>query len=533
MSSDFQTLPTVVKLNPKDNLQIVRAEITRDLKLAIDLLNLGDKIVQDVTFSVVFKDEYDNYLFNGSEFFYYSKNLNIQPHSVYYVEPFIIEERFKDARSIIIYISSITFSDGRTKGYNNQNEKEFVIPIITDKKQEKIQNILGPEILTYGENLIDGWRCVCGATNEKDSQECRNCGRNKNFVLNNLTEPLINIKILNSLSDSSEYDGEKRDILTSNLTQTQLTKIAPEAEELEDKRVNPTANLPVKKETKSKIAFRMVVSVIGLIVIMAALIFAFRFVLKIRNSHKIEDAKTYVTSGDYESALKIYNSLDDKNKKDVYEDIELTKKLLASKEAYEEGNDLILSGNYLEAVKSFKKVLPEDTINYSNSQDKISELENIILSKAQEQIDANNKEGALNIINEYLKIVPESANAISLRDLINKNITEEKSLEQKLTESLEEGFETDKSRAEITKKAENLLNTYQKVRASKANLRQSPSIDAEIITVLPPDSDLYVQETKIEGQERIWCKVEAKDVNTGTVYHGWVSNKIMEEGTDL
>lgn len=533
MSSDFQTLPTIVKLNPKDSLQIVRAEITRDLKLAIDLLNINDKIIQDVTFSVVFKDAYDNFLFNGSEFFYYRKNLNIQSHSVYYVEPFIIEDRFEEARSIIIYIKSLTFNDGRSVDYNNINEKEFTLPIIPEKKQEKIQNILGPEILTYGEHLIDGWRCVCGATNEKDSQECKNCGRNKNFVLNNLTEPLINIKILNTLSDSLDDNEEKRNILTSNLTQTQLTKIAPEAEELEEKRVNPIEIVPVKKESKSKIAFKLLYTIASFILVIVVSIFIFKFAMNIRVSNKIEDAKTYIASGQYEDALKIYKSLDSKKAKELHQDIEDTEKLLESKKAYETGNEFILRGNYLAAVKSFKKVLADDVINYSASQDKISELENIILTKAKEQLEDSQKEKALDIVNQYLQIVPESANATSLKDMILKNTTDEKSLEQKISESLEEGFETDKTRAEITKKAENLLNTYQKVRASKANLRKSPSIESDIITVLPTDSDLYVKETKIEGQERIWCRVETKDANTKTVYHGWISNKIMEEDTNL
>ena len=534
MNSDFQTLPTVVKLNPKDKIQIIRAEITRDLKLAIDILNVDDKSITDITFSVVFKDENDSYLFNGSEFFYYSKNLNIQPHTVYYIEPFVIDERFNTARKIEIYIKNITFVDGRAREYNNSSEKEFTLPIIPDKKQEKIESILGPEILTYGENLIDGWRCVCGAINEKESQECINCKRNKNFVLNNLTEPLINLKLLNTLSGSLEYDEEKKDILTSNLTQTQLTKIAPEAEELEEKRVNPIDIVPVKQKSSLKIFLKVLVTVLVIFALLFAGIFAFKFFIKLKTTHQLEDARAYVASGKYEDALVLYNDVkENNNKKDINSEIEDTKKLLESQRSYERGNDLILKSEYLASVKSFKEVIPEDTINFSNSQDKISELENIILQKAKTKLKASDKNTALKIVNDYLKVVPESANAINLRDMILKNSLEEKSIEEKLNDSIEEGFETDKSRAKITKKAENLLNTYQKVRASKGNLRVSPSIDSDIIVVLPTDSDLYVQETKIEGEERIWCKVEAKNINTGEVFHGWISNKIMEEGTDL
>lgn len=528
MTSDFQTLPTIVKLNPLDNLQIIRADITRDLKLAIDLLNISDKIIKDVKFSVVYKDAYDNYLFNGSEFIYYSKDLNIQPHTVYYVEPFDIDERFKDARSIVIYIQSLTFDDGRLKEYSNKDAKEFTLPVITFKKLEKIKSILGPEIFTYGENLIDGWRCVCGATNEKDAQECRNCGRNKNFVLNNLTEPLINIKLLNNISNSGEINNVNQEILASNLTQTQLTKIAPEAEELEDKRINSQEIIPVNHRKTGKTIMKSIISILTIIIIAVICFFAFKFIRQININHRIESAKSYIVAGNYGKALEIYESINNKNT-DLLSEIEKTRKLLNSKESYEEGNKLMSEGEYLKAVKAFKAVIPEDAINFSTSQDKISELEDIILNKANEEFIVGNKQGALDMINEFLKIVPESANATTLKDTILKNKSDNKTLEQKINESLEEGLETDKSRAEITKKAENLLNTYQKVRTDKANLRKSPSTDSEIITVLPPDSDLYIKDTKIEGEKRIWCKVEAKDANTKVVYSGWVSNKVMED----
>lgn len=534
MNLDFQTLPTVVRLNPKDKVQIIRAEITRDLKLAIDILNVDDKPVSDITFSVIFKDENDCYLFNGSEFFYYSKNLNIQSHTVYYIEPFVIDERFSTARKIEIYIKSITFIDGRSKEYDNLSEREFILPIIPEKKQEKIESILGPEILTYGENLIDGWRCVCGAINEKESQECINCKRNKNFVLNNLTEPLINLKLLNTLSDSIDDDDEKKNILASNFTQTLLTKIAPEAEDLEEKRVNPIDVVPVKQKSNFKIFLKILTTILTVAAILFAGVFSFKFFVKIRTSYKLEDARAYVASGKYEKALALYNDIKEKNnKKDINSEIENTKKLLESQKSFERGNDLIMKSEYLAAVKSFKEVIPEDTVNFSNSQDKISELENIILQRAKTNLKNSQRDAALKIVNDYLRVVPESANAINLKDMILKNSLDEKSTEEKLNDSLEEGLETDSSRAKITKKAENLLNTYQKVRATKGNLRVSPSIDSDIIVVLPTDSDLYIQETKIEGEERIWCKVEAKHATTSEVFHGWISNKVMEEGTDL
>lgn len=85
-----------------------------------------------------------------------------------------------------------------------------------------------------------------------------------------------------------------------------------------------------------------------------------------------------------------------------------------------------------------------------------------------------------------------------------------------------------KTERKWTKKAEGLLNTYQKVTEENANLRNNPSLDADVITVLPLDSDLYIKDTKIEGLERIWCNVEAKNAITGETFNGWISNKLME-----
>ena len=87
--------------------------------------------------------------------------------------------------------------------------------------------------------------------------------------------------------------------------------------------------------------------------------------------------------------------------------------------------------------------------------------------------------------------------------------------------------EVDKSRADLSNEAKSLLNTYQKVKIGKANLRKGPSLDSEIVQVLNSNTDLYIKDTKLESDIRVWCFVEAKDEN-GKTYEGWISNKAME-----
>lgn len=524
----MKTLPTIVKLNTNDKLQIVRADITQDLKLTIDLLNISGKNISEVNFSVIYKDSDDNLLFNGNEFLYTSGNLKIAPHSIYYVKPFAIDKRFKNARSVIISIQSLVFKDGIKKEYSNTNAKAYKLPVIPYDKLEKIHKILGPEIITYGENLIGEWRCVCGATNDKSETQCQFCERNKNFVLNNLTEPLINLKMLNIISDSEviDIDNDQSNILT-NLTQTRLSKVAPVACELETKRQN--TNLYNSSKTISKInkVSKIIKSIIILIIFLIIATFGFKFASSLIVNHKISNANSYMAIGDYQQAIDIFNKVID-NKPEVKESLEKAKKLQLSKESYKKGSDYIAEGNFLEALKCFKTVLPEDSVNFSDSQNLIADIEKVILNRAKNLVDSGKKHEALDLINNYLEYVPESANALTFKNIFAKSELAPAEMEQKINDSIDIDFTNNNSRAEIIKKSNNLINTYQKVRVAKGNLRKSPSLEADIITVLPADSDLYVTETKVEGEKRIWCKVEAKNINTNEIFNGWISNNVIE-----
>ncbi|EFI41712.1 hypothetical protein HMPREF0629_00336 [Peptoniphilus sp. oral taxon 386 str. F0131] len=523
MNENFQTLPTIVRLNLNQTLQIIRAELTSDLNIAVDVLNLSDIEVLKISFTVIYKNLDDNYLFNSTEFYYQIDSVDIQPQKIYFVKPFKIDDRFKDARAIEIRIKSYTTADGKEIVLDETKEQPYTLALITDEKQKKIKKLLGPEIINYGENLINGWRCVCGAFNSKETQECRHCNRNKNFILNNLTEPLINMKIMSLISNSSESDDSEVIEMTTNLTQTHLSKIAPTTDILEQIRVNEDSN---KKPANSFMIFLKSISYILLIVLVLMMgMFAFSFTRKFKADHVLDNAKALLASGKYQQALDELNTLKESDKVEVELLIEKAKKLIESQLAFDAGNNFILDGSYLVAVTKFKEVIPEDTLNFSKSQDKINELENIILEKAVKALDNGNFEQAIDIVNEYLKIVPESANAQKIKDTIKKSQTKD---EPTVSESLEESPEFDKNRAEMAKKAEGLLNTYQKVTEENANLRNNPSLDADVITVLPLDSDLYIKDTKIEGLERIWCNVEAKNAITGETFNGWISNKLME-----
>ena len=237
--SFFRTLPTKLSFNISEKIQIANAELTSgDFALAIDVLNAQDSFITNIEFAVKFKSIERSYLFNGREF-YFQQAINIAPFTRYFLDPFILDERFHEARAIDIYISKYT-----TNGKNiTCGDKEFEInlPVIPERKRAQIKETLGDGIKTYGENQMDFWRCACGFINENETSECEFCGRNKSFVLNNLTEALINSKILNVIENTRSTDGINLKTLETHLTQTNLSKIAPSTESLKVDRTNEEA----------------------------------------------------------------------------------------------------------------------------------------------------------------------------------------------------------------------------------------------------------------------------------------------------
>lgn len=526
MEQFFRTLPTVVYLNPKDQIQITKAELTADdFSLAVDLLNMSEHFVKQVTFAVKFKNDKEEYLFNETESFF-TAVVELAAHSFYYVKPFSLDERFEHARAIDIRISDY-YTDSGKHSYDVHTQSPFTLPVIPDEKLEKMTTILGPEIKTYGENLIQQWRCVCGAVVPREVVECPNCHRNKNFILNNLTEPLINAKLLNILQTNSEEpslaDSEE---VKMHLTQTHLTKVAPTKEKLLSKRIN---DIPPIYETLFTKVLRGVGIGVGLLVFAIVVFIAFSFGKSALENHTIQTAHALIQKGEYEEALAKYEEVQKSDSTtNLSTEIELTQRLIHSNQMFQEGNRAILKDDFLGAVSAFKQVLLDDKLNYSKAEENIADLENSILDKAIDLSKKGNYKEAQELIKQYLAIVPESVNALRLQKSLSTNPATA-SVPQAEPEEYEAQQKAQQDRAKMAEKAKGLLYSYQKVVAEKGNLRSEPDVHSSILTVLPSNTDLYIKETKLEGSERIWCYVEAKNPDTGEISEGWISNKLMEK----
>lgn len=519
--SFFRTLPTKLSFNTKEKIQIANAELTSgDFAIAIDILNAQDSFITNIEFAVKFKSIERSYLFNGREF-YFSQAVNIEPYTRYFLEPFLLDERFYDARAIDIYISKYT-CDGKTITCSDKKH-EMNLPVIPEKKRAQIKETLGDGIKTYGENRIDFWRCVCGFINEHEKSECDFCGRNKNFVLNNLTEPLINSKILNVLENTRSTSDINLKTLETHLTQTNLSKIAPNTESLKSDRTNEVSTKKPKKFSARIIFF----SIVLIIILSIISIFIINFVKVLRNENKIEDARGLALSGEYRSALDLYKeATKEKTSPEISNEMEKLKKLVQSDEFYQRGLEFYKNEIYIDSAYNFKKVIQEDEKNYKAAQDKLLSIDNIILTQVKNAYKENKVNEAMLLLNSYLGVVPESAKATSLK----KEMESKNAIDLSKNKNQRKNFEKENDytdAAQTAKKSSELLHTYRNVATEKANLRKEASVDSEIIKILEKGTELYVLETKIEQGERIWCHVEVKSTISGENMRGWISDKTL------
>ncbi|MFR7761368.1 MAG: SH3 domain-containing protein, partial [Peptoniphilus grossensis] len=311
--------------------------------------------------------------------------------------------------------------------------------------------------------------------------------------------------------------------LETHLTQTNLSKIAPNTESLKVDRTNEVTTKKPKKFSAKIIFF----SIVLIIILSIISLFIINFAVITRNVNKIEDARGLALSGEYKEALDLYKeATKKKTSPEISNEMEKLKKLVQSDDFYQKGIKLYQEENYIDSAYNFKKVIQEDEKNYKAAQDKLLSIDNIILNKVKDTYKENRVNEAMLLLNSYLGVVPESAKATSLKKEIESKNAIDINKDKDQTESFEkENDYTDA--AQTAKKSSELLHTYRNVATEKANLRKEASVDSEIIKILEKGTELYVLETKIEQGERIWCHVEVKSSISGENLRGWISDKTL------
>lgn len=533
MDTPILTMPTAVSLHPKEDIQVVGANLTQldqDFSLIIDVLNLSETVAEQVVFQVKFSDSFGKYLFDGTEFRFVGSDAEALPNRIYFFPPFVLDERFRTARQVEIRIESVDYRGGTHVNYEKQEETSYVLPIIPMEKQEKMQDIFGDDVITYGENMVTAWRCICGATNSREDDDCRNCDRNKNLVLNQMTEPFMNLKILSELEE--DEDGK----VDLTFTQTQLTKAPETTQVIQEKRKNPGDE---KKSFLSRLPTSPLTYVLIGIIIISLMVGSYALLEFGREQKEyrrtLKQADELKEAGEYEEAVRLYRKLNtEKPSEEISGKIEETGLLAESKEAYLAGEESLESGNYIPALHSFQQVLPDDEHYYKAAQDEIAALEVKIIGRSKKLIEKGHQKEALSLLDSYLTAVPESAEAMNLKkSILNPEQIGEKDAreieEARSREEREEELQGNggKDRSDMAELASNLLHSYQTIVTYEANLRDGPSLDSKILGVLAKGSDVYVYDTLIEGTERVWCHVEVINPE-GTITEGWVSSRVIE-----
>jgi len=271
---------------------------------------------------------------------------------------------------------------------------------------------------------------------------------------------------------------------------------------------------------KKKIAIIVAVSVVVLVVG----VFGFGVVKRMKT---IEQANALVSMEKYKDGISIYEKLlSQKYDKAVADRRDRAIELMESKTNYEKAMEFCEKEEYKKAIACFMKVSKNDKKRYSETSEQMNAIEEQIIAQIKDEFEYGDDVYAMDMLNDYLKAVPNSTAAKNLKDDLRFAKEEEKAKqEQELAEAEKQAAEEEKE-SEASYTAYNVSGTYQTIIAKNANLRVAPKLDAAVITTVPQGSECYVYETKIETAERIWCQVEYVD-DYGEYYVGWVSYNTM------
>lgn len=499
-------LPSKVYYNFNNKVQITKIIINNNQNsFEVDISNGENDILESITLQLRYLDSYNNYLNNGKEYVYSRAGLSLRKGNKINLE-FSISEDIDDFSYVEIRIEKLIFQNTGEITIEREGEISVLEPLLDEEYRNKLTNSLGKDMVTYSQDLLDKWRCVCGYINLKSEEECNFCERSQSFVLEELNKNKIDQRI----------------------------NIKPQEVKKTEKKENE-----IKKEKgKSKVVI-IGAATLALILLVTSGIFYFK---NQNYKNRIANADSMVQNGDYKRALDSYNILNnEKSSQDLVEKIDRVEKLVISDENFNKGLDALISSDYVEAMSYFDKVSKEDKENYDKLVNHFKMIDNEIIGKINSHINNNEQEEAIDLINKYLEIRPNSTEIGKLKNEIYNR--KEKEIENAKKEAENVKKEAEEARIEAEKAKENLKNeeagktmqkladilaySYQTIIPNEANIRSGPSVNSGVVKVVPSGSSVYIYDTIIEGTTRIWCNAEVYDYKTGEIYYGWVSSKVL------
>lgn len=296
---------------------------------------------------------------------------------------------------------------------------------------------------------------------------------------------------------------------------------------------------------------KILLAVISAVVIVAAV-----FLITMLNGNKmVKQADSLVAIGKYEDGIAVYDTiLTKKMSVEVLNKREKAIDLMEANENYKRGMESLDNNDQYKAVKYFSKVPESDKKLYEKASNEVSDIEDMTASEAEELIASKDFAGAYTVVNEHLKVAPNSAKINNMKETLiakekevneknaaakaeeDKKIAQIKNEEEKQAKVAEaekrnqeaqalvaaKNKETEKWELEQAKAvAGTLIGSIRYVTSEIGNLRDAPTLNGNLIDKLPNGTEVYIMDTHVENIKRTWCRVEVYVY--GNYYTGWIS----------
>lgn len=260
----------------------------------------------------------------------------------------------------------------------------------------------------------------------------------------------------------------------------------------------------------------------GIVILVIALIVGVFFLKKkIEVSSLEKKAQSLVEMEDYDEALKVYSDLYTKTGDIKYKS---SKNQIAikkeAKDTIKDAKEQEQNGNLVKAIVLYKMILKEDEKNYQYASSQIDSLKNEIIRKASSLIDSGNNSEASSILSDYISVVPDDKKAIELyKKVSGKSDKEvEKVIVEKNVPVVISDNNSNSSKPSVAYKTANAItNTWQYITSKEANIRSNPSKNSSVVGTLSRGDEVYIEDTYVESESRIWCKTD----------FGWISYNTM------
>ena len=276
-----------------------------------------------------------------------------------------------------------------------------------------------------------------------------------------------------------------------------------------------------------------------------------------KRNQTLKQAESLISMGKFEEAIAIYDNL--LMKKYIPELIvkkDAVIELMESEENLQKGLEAFDDDNTSKSVKYLSKVPKTDKARYKKALEKLEELEESTAIRVEDLIGSGNIDEATKIVNEYLKLSPDSVDMQNAREDIeakrveieNQAKADEQAKKDQEAAAVEATAKAEQAAAaavaqaakaeqaaaasyrtneEARRIASNLKGTYQTIISGEANVRSAPTKKASVIGTLSRGSRVYIYDTSVESSERIWCQVRSDYYSSAWISYNTMNYKIQ------